>query len=288
VDEQDRLADQFELHRARLRRVSYRMLGSVHEAEDAVQEAWLRLGRTPTGEVENLGGWLTTVVSRVCLDMLRARRVRPETPIDDIADSVATGDPEEDAVLADSLGAALLVVLDTLSPTQRLVFVLHDIFGVPFEDIAPIVGRTPAATKMLASRARRRIRTSRADPAGEPLEGDQARQHRVVTAFLAASRRGDFAGLVALLHPDAAFEADAVATRAAGFATVRGARAIAEQFTGRARGAQPAWIDGTAGLVWAPGGTARGVFRFVMVDDRIALIELVAEPDRIADLRLEF
>ena len=286
MDEQGWLAEQFDKHRAHLRAVSQRLLGSAHEADDAVQETWLRLSRTGAGEVENLRGWLTTVASRVCLDMLRARKARREAPMEAALDAHAGEDPQEYAVLADSLGAALLVVLDTLSPAQRLVLVLHDIFGVPFQDIGPIVGRSTDAAKMMASRARHLVRTSHADTRAGPADAN--RQHRLVEAFLAASRRGDFAGLLELLHPDAAFEADAVAVKAGGFAAVRGARGVAEQFNGRAQGAQPALIDGTPGLVWAPGGTARGVFRFVTVDDRIVLIELVAEPDQIAEMRLAF
>src|SRR5690348_14333257 len=216
MDDQEWLAERFEEHRARLRAVAHRMLGSVPEADDAVQEAWLRLSRADTRDVENLGGWLTTVVARVCLDMLRSRRSRREesleTPLVDLAaSSGATGDPEREAVIADSVGPALLLVLDTLSPAERIAFVLHDMFGMPFEEIAPIVGRSPAAARQLASRARRRVQGKAAAP-----DADVEREREIVSAFLAASREGDFDRLLAVLDPDVVLRADQVAVDARG------------------------------------------------------------------------
>jgi len=284
MGDNDRLAERFELDRRRLRAVAYRMLGSVHEADDAVQEAWLRLGRPGASGVENLSGWLTTVVARVCLDMMRAKKAKRENPLDEVpADAfVATaGDPERDALLGDSVGLALLVVLETLTPAERVSFVLHDLFAVPFEDIAPIVGRSPAAARQLASRARRRVRG--AEATNEP---DRLRQRAIVEAFLGASRGGDLGALVALLDPDVVFSADDAAVHMGAEAQVRGADVVAGTFAGRARVARSAMVDGIPGAVWLAGGLPRVVFRFTIDRDRITTIELVADPERIQELDL--
>src|SRR6266700_999249 len=235
------LVHRFESHRTHLRSVAYRMLGSQTDADDAVQEAWLRLSRSDTSGVENLGGWLTTVVARVCLNMLQSRRSRREEPLEVHEPRVEGGGPEHAALLADSVGLALLVVLDTLAPAERLAFVLHDMFAVPFDDIAPVVGRSPAATRQLASRARRRIQAQAPVP-----DADPARQRAVVDAFLAASRDGDFDALLALLDPDVVLRADTGTGVPVRF---RGAQAVAGQayaFAGRARFAQPALVNGAA------------------------------------------
>jgi RNA polymerase sigma-70 factor (ECF subfamily) len=279
----DWLADRFEENRTHLRSVAYRMLGSANDADDAVQESWLRLSRADTSAVENLSGWLTTVVARVCLDMLRARKSHPEeslgTPEHDSIASRADGvDPEHEAVLADSVGLALLVVLETLAPAERLAFVLHDMFAVPFDEIAPIVGRSPSAAKMLASRARRRVQDASPDAEQQP-----APQRAIVEAFLSASRNGDFAALLALLDPDVVLRTDPAAA-AVGAASARGATAVAEQFSGRARAAQLALIDGAAGWVWAPGGTPRTVFSFRLAHGKIVDIEILADTTRLGQL----
>jgi RNA polymerase sigma factor (sigma-70 family) len=284
MDEHEWLAEQFEAHRAHLRAVAYRMLGSGNEAEDAVQESWLHLRRADTSGVENLGGWLTTVVARVCLDMLRARTARREEPLEasgpePIASGAGGNDPEHEAVLADSVGLALLVVLDTLNPAERLAFVLHDIFAVSFDEIAPIVGRSPAAARQLASRARRRVRG-----AATPPDADLGRQREVVDAFLAASRGGDFAALLAALDPDVVLRADPAAVLAGAAAEVRGAEAVAGVFAGRARVAQPALVNGAVGAVWAPGGRPRIVFGFTIAGGKIIEIALVADPERLRRL----
>jgi len=266
MDERDWLADRFEAHRSHLRSVAYRMLGSAGEADDAVQEAWIRLSRSGAADVENLGGWLTTVVSRVCLDMLRSRTARREEPLDPPVHEATPAhpdgiDPEQEALLADSVGPALLVVLETLAPAERLAFVLHDMFAVPFDEIATIVGRSPAAARQLAS------------------------QRAVVDAFLAASRSGDFDALLALLDPDVVLRADEAAVRTGGLAAeVRGAAAVAETFAGRARAAQPALIDGVVGLTWAPGGQPKAVFDLTIADGRIVAIDLILDPDHVGDL----
>ena len=295
MDEQEHLAEPFETHRRHLRAVAYRMLGSLPEAEDAVQEAWLRLSRTDTSGVENLRGWLTTVVARVCLDILRSRRSRREDPLDvpGTVQSLAGGsDPEGEALLADSIGPALLVVLDTLAPVERLAFVLHDMFAVPFDDIAPIVGRSPAAARQLASRARRRVQGTAAAP-----DADRPRQREVVGAFLAASRDGDFDALVALLDPDVVLRADRVAVEASEArvargaprlsSEVRGVAAVAETFKGRARAAQPALVGGVPGLAFAPGGRPWAVFAFTIAGGRIIAVDLIADPERLARLDVE-
>jgi RNA polymerase sigma-70 factor (ECF subfamily) len=276
MDDRDFLAARFDDHRAHLRSVAYRMLGSGSEADDAVQEAWLRLSRTDTSEVENLGGWLTTVVGRVCLDMLRSRAARREAPLEQ--DRVGDADPEHDAVVADSVGLAMLVVLDTLAPAERLAFVLHDMFAVPFDEIAPIVGRSPEAARQLASRARRRVQ-------GATASGfDAERQRAVVEAFLAASRGGDFAALLALLDPDIVLRADHASVRSGAEREVRGAEAVAQTFSGRARAAQPALVDGAPGLAWAPGGRPRVVFAMTIRAGKVVAIDMLADGDTLKEL----
>lgn len=282
----DGLADRFEAQRAELRAVAYRMLGSVNEADDAVQEAWLRLQRSDVAAVQNLRGWLITVVGRICLDMLRSRSARREDPLEtrpsEPIESL-TPTPESEAILADSVGLALLVVLDTLTPDERLAFVLHDVFGVSFREIAPVLERTPAATKMLASRARRRIQATDTLP-----ENSQARRHEIVTAFLAAARDGNFDALLTLLHPDAVLQADATAAQMGAPSQLHGAGSLARQFAGRAQAARPALIDGAAGAAWAPGGVLTGVFTFTIVDDRIQRIDVITDPSQVARLSVEF
>ena len=280
------LTEDFEAHRAHLRAVAYRMLGSTSEADDAVQEAWLRLSRSDVGRVQNLGGWLTTVVGRICLDMLRTRAARREAPLDEHApdpiESRAPGpDPEQEALMADSVGLALLVVLDTLSPPERLAFVLHDMFSVPFDDIAAILDRTPDATKMLASRARKRLKAADTTPDYEDL----TRRRDVVRAFLAAARDGEFDALVALLHADVVLRADRTAIAKGAPHELRGAADVAGHASG-AQGARPALVDGAAGAVFAPGGKPLVVFDFAVADGKIVAIELIADPDRLRRLDL--
>jgi RNA polymerase sigma-70 factor, ECF subfamily len=283
MDDKDWLAQRFEQERPRLRAAAYRMLGSPAEADDAVQEGWLRLSATGGAGIENLGGWLTTVVARVCLDMLRSRDSRREEPLDshEVEDRGGVADPEQQAVLSDSVGLALLVVLDTLAAAERLAFVLHDMFGMSFDEIAPIVDRTPEAARQLASRARRRVQ-------GAAVPEDRSRKRAIVEAFLAASREGDFETLVALLDPDAVVRADAAVAAMGGDAEVRGAAAVARYFAGRARAARPALVDGTPSLVWSQGGRVRVVFGFEVAEGKIAAIEMMADPDRLADLEIEF
>ncbi|MFF3984705.1 RNA polymerase sigma factor SigJ [Streptomyces sp. NPDC001797] len=286
------LADRFQEHRGQLRAVAYRMLGSLAEADDAVQEAWLRLGRTDADEIRNLGGWLTTVVGRVCLDMLRSRAARREQPIDEtfVPDPVIRSlpgiDPEQEVLEADSVGLALLIVLETLEPAERLAFVLHDLFAVPFDDIAPIVERSSAATRQLASRARRRVQG--AAPSADP---DLGRQRRVLDAFLAASRDGDFEALVALLHPDVVLRVDAGALvrGAAASKVLRGARPVAEQaltFRQFAEAAHLALVNGTVGMVTAPEGRPLSVMAVTVADGRITEMYILADPERLD--RLDF
>jgi RNA polymerase sigma-70 factor (ECF subfamily) len=292
VVERDGLTEQFEANRGHLRAVAYRMLGSRSEAEDAVQEAWLRLNRAAArgypSEVENLAGWLTTVVARVSLDMLRSRRSRREEPIEEFrpepdARGGEGNDPEHAAEMADAVGPALLVVLDTLTPAERLAFVLHDLFGVPFDEIAVILGRSSDAARQLASRARRRVRG--ATPAGSPPGvADLERQREAVHAFLRASRGGDFAALLTVLDPDVVVRADATAVQMGAAPEVRGATAVLNTFLGRAVGAQPAIIDGVAGAAWAPGGRIRAVLSFTVVDGKVAAIDLVADRERLEQL----
>jgi RNA polymerase sigma factor (sigma-70 family) len=286
MNEHDTLAERFEASRTHLRAVAYRMLGSQPEADDAVQEAWLRLSRADTSGVGNLGGWLTTVVARVCLDVLRSRRLRREEPLDAHAPGPGGGrgygaDPEHDALMADSMGLALLVVLETLAPAERVAFVLHDMFDLPFSEIAAIVGRTPTAARQLASRARRRVRG--ASPAGG---SDRTRRQEIVAAFLAASRGGDFDALLAILDPDVVLRADRAAVQAGATEEVRGAGAVAQTFAGRARAAQPAMVNGVPALVWAPGGQPRVVFGFTIAGGRIVGIDLIADPERLRTLDL--
>jgi RNA polymerase sigma-70 factor (ECF subfamily) len=288
----DWLAAQFEDHRGRLRSVAFRMLGSVSEADDAVQETWLRLSRADAAGVDNLGGWLTTVLGRVCLDMLRARTARREEPLADQplerAVHGAGPGPEHEALMADSVGLALLVVLDALTPPERLAFVLHDLFGVPFEEIAPIVDRSPAAARQLASRARRRVQGADPDSAAgaDHTAASTARRREIVRAFLAASRDGDFEALLELLDPDVVLRADEAAVRSGAAGELRGALAVAEMFRGRARAARPALVDGSPGLVWLSHGEPRMVFAFTIVDDAVVAIDLLADPDRLAALEL--
>jgi RNA polymerase sigma-70 factor (ECF subfamily) len=318
-DDRDLLVEKFEAHRAYLRSVAYRMLGSPGEAEDAVQESWLRLSRADTSEVENLRGWLTTVVARVCLDQLRSRKSRAEEPLEAHAPERggslgtspggafgsggasgafgaagafgATGafasgqggsNPEHEALLADSIGVALLVVLETLTPAERVAFVLHDLFALPFDEIAPIVGRSPVAARQLASRARARVQGSPATP-----EVEIARKREVVDAFLAASRKGDLARLLTLLDPNVVLRADAATVRFGNPPETIGAEAVAATFQGRAAAAQTALLDGLPGAVWAPGGTPRVAFVFQIEGDRIMGIELVAEAESLAGMEVE-
>ena len=283
MDEKKFLAEKFETNRAHLRAVAYRMLGSPSEVDDAVQEAWLRLSRSDTRGVDNLAGWLTTVVARICLDMLRSRKSRREEPIGPhVPEPAADDEYERDSDMADSVGAALLVVLETLAPAERLAFVLHDMFAVPFEEIAPIVGRTPAAARQLASRARRRVQ-------GTPAvaDADFSRKRKIVEAFLAASRGGDFEGLLAVLDPDVAFRADDAAQRLGSLAEVRGAAAVAETFKGRAQAAKPALVDGALAIAVILGGQLRVVLRLTIADDRIAAVEAVADAERLGQLDVE-
>ena len=285
MNERDSRVERFEQNRNHLRTVAYRMLGSLAEADDAVQEVWLRLSRSNTSDVDNLPGWLTTVVARVCLDMLRSRRSRREQGLDEVPEQVvnrADGiDSEHEALLADSVGLALLVVLETLAPAERIAFVLHDMFDLPFDEIAPVVGRSPAAARQLASRARRRVQGSAAAPAA-----DRRRQRAVVAAFLAASRGGDFGALLAVLDPDVVLRADGTAVQMGAPAEVRGAAAVAETFSKRAQAAQPATVNGAAGLAWAPGGRPRVAVSFTLARGRIATIDLIADEERLRQLDL--
>jgi RNA polymerase sigma factor (sigma-70 family) len=286
VNEADWLAQQFEAHRAHLRAVAYRMLGSPSEADDAVQEAWLRLSRAETSEVANLGGWLTTVVARVCLDMLRSRTSRREEPLGaepgDPAVAATEGtDPEHEAMLADSVGLAMLVVLETLAPAERVAFVLHDMFAVPYDEIAPMLERTPNATRQLASRARRRVQGAATVPGT-----DLYRQREAVGAFLAASRNGDFDALLAMLDPEVVLRADPAAVQAGAPGEVHGAQAVADMFSGRAGGARLALVNGIPGAVWAPGGKPRVIFGFTITGAKITHIDLLADPERLSRLDL--
>jgi RNA polymerase sigma-70 factor (ECF subfamily) len=289
VDDRAWLAQRFEEQRPRLRAVAYRMLGSVSEADDAVQEAWLRLSRSDPRGVENLGAWLTTVVARVALNLLRSRAQRREEPLDvHVPDPIVSPesglDPEHEAVLADSVGLALLVVLEMLTPAERLAFVLHDMFGVPFEEIAPMIERTPAAARQLASRARRRVR-GRA-PAPDP---DLARQRAVVDAFFAAARDGDFDGLVAVLDPDVVLPSDGGTRRTRLSVVYRGASTVAEQaitFGRLSPFARPALVNGAAGVVVAAQGRPLSVMGFTVTDGRIVAIDVLSDPDRLARLDL--
>ena len=288
ANQSDWLAAQFEEHRRHLRSVAYRMLGSLSEAEDAVQEGWLRVSRAGSEGVENLGGWMTTVVARVCLDMLRSRAARREAPMesyvpDPIVSREGEVDPEEEALLADSVGLALLVVLETLAPAERLALVLHDVFGVPFEEIGEMVDRSPEAARQLASRARRRVQGAAAP------DTDVKRQREVVDAFLAASRGGDFDALLAVLHPDVVFRLDRGALPAGVSQVARGAGAISQlkfMFFGPGWSTQPALVNGAAGLIVRMNGRPLSVIAFTVVGGRIAEIDVLADPARVRQLDL--
>jgi RNA polymerase sigma factor (sigma-70 family) len=293
MNEHDWLAERFEEQRGHLRAVAYRMLGSLSEADDAVQEAWLRLSRADTSNVENLGGWLTTVVGRISLDMLRSRSSRREEPLDaQVPERTASradgGDPEQEALLADSVGLALLVVLETLAPAERLAFVLHDMFAVPFDEIAPIVGRSPDAARQLASRARRRVHgVSGREGTDLVPDVELSRQRDVVDAFLAAARGGDFEALLAVLDPDVVLRTDRAARRAGMPAEIRGAATVAEQAVrGRARAAQPVLVNGAVGVIVAPRGRLLMVLDFTIADGKIVAIDAIADPERLRPLDL--
>jgi RNA polymerase sigma factor (sigma-70 family) len=279
VDELDWLTQRFEDNRSHLRAVAFRLLGSQSEAEDAVQEAWLRLARADVSMVDNLGGWLTTVVARISLDMLRARRTRREEPMPE-RDPVATDpDPEREALLADAVGPALLVVLDTLAPAERLAFVLHDLFAVPFEEIATILDRSPASARQLASRARRRVQG-----VPPPEAPDPHRRREVVAAFLTASRTGDMSGLLALLHPDVVLRADEALVASGADPEEHGAAAVAGVFAGRAKAARLALLDGVPGLIWQLRGELRAAFAFTVVGGAVTRIEMIGDPSRLSEL----
>ena len=294
MSDREFLADRFERNRTHLRAVAYRLLGSVNDADDAVQEAWLRLNRADAGEIANLGAWLTTVVARVCLDMLRSSRLRREELVEDpVPDELSgEGDAEHDAILADSISSAMLVVLETLTPAERVAFVLHDMFDLEFDEIAPIVGRSSQAARQLASRARRRVQG-----ASEDADRDRERHGEIVDAFLAASRGGDLAALVALLDPNVVLCADAAAVQAAAARQARGAPKlapetrgadeVAEVFSGRARGAQLALVDSSVGAVWLHAGRPFGAFTFIIADSRIARIDIVTDPAALQQLQIE-
>ena len=290
MDDNEWLAERFEEHRPHLHAVAYRMLGSLAEADDAVQDTWLRLSRNGADDVHNLGGWLTTVTARVCLNVLRSRKTRGEEPMDaHLPDPVVIRDPlaepEDEAVLADSVSLALLVVLDTLSPAERLAFVLHDLFGVPFSDIGPIVGRTPDAAKMLASRARQRVRSGSVEP-----DTDVRRQREVVDAFMAAARGGDFGALVELLDPDVVLRADFGAAAPAGFAPqVRGAAQVAgraQLFSRAGASSRHALIDGAAGVLSWQDGRLIAVLGFTIAHGKIVAIDVLADPERLSRLEV--
>jgi RNA polymerase sigma factor (sigma-70 family) len=289
MEQHELLAEQFEEHRTHLRAVAYRMLGSLSEADDAVQEAWLRLSRSDESEIENLGGWLTTVVARVCLNMLRSRKARGEEPLDShlpepIVSSEDGTNPEYEALIADSVGLALLVVLESLPPAERLAFVLHDMFAVPFDEIAPIVGRSSAAARQLASRARRRVQ-------GAPRpDADLTRQREVVDAFFAAARDGDFEALVAVLDPDVVLRSDGGIRRPGASFVIQGAKEVAESamtFVRLSPYVQPALVNGAAGVVVAPKGRPFSVMAFTVTGGRIVEIDGFADPDRLRELDLD-
>ena len=288
MDEQALRPEEFERFRPRLRAVAYRMLGSLSEAEDAVQDTWLRASKADASGVENLGGWLTTVVARVSLNMLRSRERRREQPLDlrvpdPIVGRAEGGDPEHEALLADSVGLALMVVLDTLTPDERLAFVLHDMFAVPFDVIAPLLERSPAATRQLASRARRRVREQA--PAPDP---DPARQRQVVDAYLSAARQGDFDALVGVLHPDVVLRSDGGTARARFTTVLRGVQQVTGPAVDAARRlapfARPALVNGAAGVVTVVGGQVLSVMGFTVVAGRIVAIDVLMDPERLADL----
>jgi len=284
MDEKNFLAQQFEANRGRLRGVAYRMLGSLSEAEDAVQEAWLRLGRTDAAGVDNLGGWLTTVVARICLDMLRSRKARREDALDAAGPEPVANDNieavlEQESQLADSVGLALLVVLQTLAPAERIAFVLHDMFDLPFDEIAPVVGRSPTAARQLASRARRRVQGKAAEP-----DADRDAQHRVVDAFLTAARGGDMQGLLAALDPDIVVRSDAAARKLGASPEVHGAERVARFYLGKAQEARPALVDGSVGIVVAPRGRLFLALKLTFANNRIAGIDVVADPAQLRNI----
>jgi RNA polymerase sigma-70 factor (ECF subfamily) len=285
MNEEKILAEQFKANRPHLRAVAYRMLGSASEAEDAVQEAWLRLNRAGGGEVRNLGGWLTTVVSRVCLDMLRTRKSRREDALGPGVPELAV-DPEalaieSEAMLADSVGLAMLVVLQQLTPAERIAFVLHDMFDLPYDEIGPIIDRSPMAARQVASRARRRVQGRPA-----PDEATLAGNREIIDTFLAASRDGDFAGLLAVLDPDVVFRADETAARLGSMTEIRGADAVGKVFLGRARTAELALIDGEVGVMVVPDGKLLVVMNVSVRDGRITELRAVANPTRLEELEL--
>ncbi|CAG7638136.1 ECF RNA polymerase sigma factor SigJ [Paenibacillus solanacearum] len=287
MNDQDWLVEQFEAHRNHLQRVAYRMLGSVSEADDAVQESWIRLSRTHSSEVENMGGWLTTIVSRVCLDMLRTRKSRrEELTLERMPEPAHSrqdeSDPEYEALLADSVGLAMLMVLGNLNPSERIAFVLHDIFALSFSEIAPIIGRNDAAARQLASRARRRVQGAKATADSEAFN----RQKELVEAFLAASRTGDFEKLLAVLDPDIVLRQDPAFPPVAAWPIVQGAEAVAKGFAGRAQGARPVLVNGSVGVVVAPRGQMLFVLELKIVGGKIAEIEMIADPVRIRQLDL--
>jgi RNA polymerase sigma factor (sigma-70 family) len=289
MEEHDWLAEQFEEHRAHLRAVAYRMLGSLSEADDAVQDAWLRLSRSGAGGIENLGGWLTTIVARVCLNVLRSRNARREEPFgvyvpDPLISREDELDPEHQALLADAVGLALQVVLDTLAPAERLAFVLHDMFDVPFDEIAPIVGRSSDAARQLASRARRRVHGVAPAP-----DADLTRQREVVNAFFAAARGGDFDALVAVLHPDVLLRSDGGPARPFATRVVRGATAVARgalSFAMPAAVLRPVLVNGAAGMVVIAAGKPFSVMGFTVANGKIVEIDAVADPERLRQLDL--
>ena len=282
-NENDWLAERFESSRARLRAMAYRMTGSLSDAEDAVQEGWVHVARADAGTVDNLDGWFTTIVARICLDMLRSRKSRREDPL--LADGVAAGSgPEQEAVLADSVGLAMLVVLDTLPPAERVAFVLHDTFGLPFDEIAAITGRTPAAARQLASRARRRIHGSPSVP-----EDRLVRQRRVAEAFIAAARGGDLSALLAVLDPDIVLNGDAQSSPTGRPLTLRGAASVARGASlagSRAQDSRLILINGTPGIAWAPHGRLALVLAFTIPGDTITKLDIISDPDRLGELEL--
>jgi RNA polymerase sigma factor (sigma-70 family) len=286
MDEHEWLAEQFESNRSHLQAVAYRMLGSLTEADDAVQEAWLHLSRSDTSGVKNMGGWLTTVVARICLDMLRSRKSRREESLEASESEPITSqqsgiDPEQEALLADSVGLALLVVLDTLSPAERLAFVLHDIFAVPFDEIAQVVERSETATRQLASRARRRVRGGSA-----AKDANLTYQREVVDAFLTASRAGNFDALLAVLDPDVVFRHDRTLVPAGAPVEIHGAASVAKRFAGGAQGARPILVNGSVGVLVAPLGRLFLVFNVTITNGKIAEINVIADPTRLHQLDL--
>ncbi len=294
MEKNDWLAKNFEETRKHLKAVAYQMLGSTGEAEDAVQETWIRLNRSESKEIENLRGWLTTVVARVCLDMLRSRKSKREEPLDNKIfeiPSEGSGNPEADFLIADSVGPALLLVLDLLTPAERIAFVLHDIFDLSFDEIAPIIDRTEETTRQLASRARRRIR------GGNTPQEDEARKQEVVSAFLAASRDGNFEALLRILHPDVVLRADetavkiAEANKAKGAPqfkpAISGAKSVADTFKGKAAAAQLALINGFAGATWAPGGKPVVAFCFSVTDGKISTIDIVMDKNKLENFEIK-